>query len=145
MSISQRRHIRLTLDIPAFRFTKLGEKVGTLVFQISIGGCFIEWDESIEKDDEFRMEIQLPNKNWLPLQCQALYVVEGDGIGAKFLDITQFEQELIAEIMSENLAEEGIPMKVDPFSAPKAFNSVETNLSEIKYDPKEVSEQTINL
>ena len=145
MSISQRRHIRLTLDIPAFRFTKIGEKVGTLMYQISIGGCLIEWDESIEEGEEFRMEIRLPNKNWLPVQCKALYFVEGDGIGVQFQDITQFEQELIAEIMSENLAEEGIPMKVDPFSQPKTFSSLETNLSEIDYKPGEQIEQTANL
>lgn len=134
MSISQRRHIRLTLDIPAFRFTERGEKIGIIMYQISIGGCLIEWDEGIAKDEEFRMEIQLPNKNWLPLHCKALYIVEDDGIGVQFQEITQFEQELIVQVMSETLAEEGIPMKVDPFAQPKTFNSLETNTSEIDYN-----------
>jgi hypothetical protein len=133
MSISQRKHIRLTLDIPAFRFNKLGEKVATLLYQISIGGCLIEWDETIEQDQELRLEIQLPNKNWLPLQGKALYIVKNDGIGIKFEDITQFEQELIVQIMTENLAEEGIPFNVDPFAVPKTFVSSETNRSEIQY------------
>ncbi|MGI8669405.1 MAG: PilZ domain-containing protein [Aridibacter sp.] len=122
MSINKRKHIRLTLNIPAFRYTETGEKIGIIVYQISIGGCFIEWDENIEKDQEFRLEIRLPNKNWLPLQCQTLYVANSDGIGIKFLNITQFEQELVAQIMSGSLAEEGIPLKVDPFSAPKLYN-----------------------
>ncbi len=131
MSINKRRHIRLTLNIPAFRIAETGEKVGIMVYQISIGGCFIEWDENFEKDQEFRLEIRLPNQNWLPLQCQALYFAKSDGIGIKFLNITQFEQELIAQIMSESLAEEGIPLKVDPFSAPKLYNP-ENGLSEFK-------------
>lgn len=137
MSISQRRHIRLTLDIPAFRFTKTGEKIAIIMYQISIGGCLIEWDEGIEQDEEFRMEIQLPDKNWVPVTCKALYIVKEDGIGVQFQDITQFEQELIVQVMSENLAEEGIPLKVDPFSQPKTFISEETNTSEIKYNFKE--------
>jgi len=83
----------------------------------------MEWDETIAERDEFRLEIQLPNKNWLPLYGKALYVIEGDSIGIQFQNITQFEQELIAKVMSENLAEEGIPMKVDPFSHPKAFEN----------------------
>jgi hypothetical protein len=121
MSINQRKHIRLTLDIPVYRFTEAGDKIGIMIYQISIGGCFIEWDESIGKNDEFRMEIQLPNKNWLPLQCRAIYLVRGDGIGVQFEDITQFEQELLAQIMSISLAKEGIPVAFDPFSKPKKF------------------------
>lgn len=122
MSINNRKYVRLTLDIPAFRITESGEKVATMLYQISIGGCFIEWDENIEKEKEFRLEIMLPNKNWLPLQCQALYFVKDDGIGIKFQNITQFEQELIAQIMSESLTEQGIPVKIDPFSTPTFYN-----------------------
>ena len=121
MSIIQRRHIRLTIDIPVFRYISVSEKVGVTLFQISIGGCLIEWDDSFKNDEDFRLEIQLPNKNWLPLNCKALYISEGDSVGIKFKDITQFEQELIAEIMSQKLANDGIPMKVDPFALPKRF------------------------
>lgn len=98
-----------------------------MLYQISVGGCLLEWDEAIEKDDEFRLEVQLPNQNWLPLNCVAKYVMEDDSVGVQFLDISQFEQELIAELMSGSLAEEGIPMKVDPFSTPKTFVDRESN------------------
>lgn len=121
MSISQRKHIRLTLDIPAFRYSRTGEKIALLIYQISIGGCFAEWDETIGPNEEFRLEIRLPNKNWLPLHCKALYFVKGDGIGIQFQGITKFEQELIAQVMSKNLAAEGISIKIDPFARPKTF------------------------
>lgn len=121
MSISQRQHIRFSLDIPAVRYTKFGEKVETLLNQISIGGCLAEWDESIYTGDEFRLEIQLPNKNWLPLKCKVLYKFENNGIGIKFLEISRFEQELIAKIISNSLAQEGLPMQVDPFGSPPKF------------------------
>ncbi|MDH3528398.1 MAG: PilZ domain-containing protein [Acidobacteriota bacterium] len=121
MSISQRKHIRLTLNIPAIRHTPEGERLTTLLYQISIGGCFIEWDESIEEHEEFLMEVQLPDKNWLPLCCKALYRFPDDGIGVQFQDISEFEQQLIVKVMSNNLELEGIPMEVDPFAPPKTF------------------------
>lgn len=123
MGIEQRKHIRFSLDIPAIRYTKYGERQEILLRQISIGGCLLDWDENIFAGDEFRLLIQLPNKNWLPLHCKALYKFEGDGIGLKFLDITRFEQELISKIISGSLAAEGLPLQVDPFQQPsKVFN-----------------------
>lgn len=119
MGIEQRHYIRFSLDIPAIRYTSYGEAVETLVSQISIGGCLAEWDENVFVGDEFRLLVQLPNKNFLPLYCKALYKFAGNGIGAKFLDITQFEQELLAQIISEALAKQGLPLLIDPFSQPK--------------------------
>jgi len=131
MSISQRKHKRLTLDIPAVRHTDDGERLTTLLYQISIGGCLIEWDESIEEQQEFRMEVQLPDDNWLPLRCKALYGFPNDGIGIQFQDITQFEQELIVKIMSKGLEEEGIPMDMDPYAQTKTFAGGETEQNEV--------------
>jgi len=121
MTEYQRQHIRFSLDIPAVRYTKFGEKIETVLHQISIGGCLAEWDENVYVGDEFRLEIRMPNENWLPLRCKALYRFENNGIGAKFIDITHFEQELIARIISGNLAQEGLPMQIDPFSQPQRF------------------------
>ena len=119
MAIEQRRHIRFSLDIPAIRFTKYSEKVETVLNQISIGGCLIEWDEAVYNGDEFRQLVQLPNRNFLPLMCKVLYRFEENGIGAKFLDITKFEQELINKIIEHNLQQQGLPLQVDPFAQPK--------------------------
>lgn len=119
MGIEQRRHIRFSLDIPAVRYTKYGEAVETMISQISIGGCLAEWDENVYVGDEFRLLIQLPNKNFLPLTCKAMYKFADNGIGTKFLDITQFEQELLAKIISHTLGKQGLPLQVDPFAQPK--------------------------
>ena len=121
MSINQRQHIRFSLDIPAIIYTKFGEKQETLLQQISIGGCFTGWEENIYVGDEFRMEIELPNKNFLPLYCKALYRVENTGIGARFIDICEFEQELISKIIAHRLDIEGVPLQVDPFVPPPTF------------------------
>ncbi|MFN0278200.1 MAG: PilZ domain-containing protein [Pyrinomonadaceae bacterium] len=127
MSINQRQHIRFSLDIPAYIYTKFGEKQETLLQQISIGGCFTGWEENIYIGDEFRMEIELPNKNYLPLSCKALYRVENTGLGVRFTDICQFEQSLISKIIAHKLENEGVPLQVDPFVVPPTYVAEDTS------------------
>ncbi len=142
MSIEHRRHVRFSLDIPAVRYTKYGEASEILLNQISIGGCLAEWDENIYLGDEFRLLIQLPNKNYLPLTCKVLYKFEGNGIGAKFLGITQFEQELLSKIISQSLERQGLPMNVDPFAQPKK-SSVRNESPQIT-DSRQQKEDILN-
>ena len=119
MSIEQRRHIRFSLDIPAIRQSKYGEAVETVLHQISIGGCLLEWDENIFVGDELRILAHLPNKNYIPLTGKALYIFDGIGIGIRFLDITKFEQELLAKIIFHSLESQNLPIPIDPFAHPK--------------------------
>ena len=127
MSIEKRRFIRFSLDIPAFRHKRNREVVKTFIRQISIGGCLTEWDENLAVGDEFRIELELPNKNRLPLQCKTLYRFPGRGIGIKFLDVSQFEQELIGQIISQSLEDDGLPLLVDPFTIPPTYVSQSTS------------------
>lgn len=121
MSLNQRQHIRFSLDIPAVVYSKYGERQMTKLEQISIGGAFMGWDSEILIGDEFRMEIELPNKNYLPLHCKALYRFENTGIGVKFVDICQFEQDLISKVIAHRLELEGVPLQIDPFTLPPTF------------------------
>jgi hypothetical protein len=121
MSINQRKHIRFSLDLPGIILFKYGERQETQLQQISIGGCFTGWEENIYVGDEFRLEIELPNKNFLPLECKALYRFDHTGIGVKFTDISRFEQQLVTKIITHKLEEEGVPLQVDPFTVPPTF------------------------
>lgn len=109
------------MDIPATIVTKFGDRQETLLQQISIGGCFTDWEENIYAGDEFRLEIELPNKNRLPLKCKAIYRFEDTGIGVRFYEISQFEQELISKIISERMIREGLPIFPDPFNQPSKY------------------------
>lgn len=120
MSINQRQHVRFSLDIAAIVYSK-GEKRPTQLEQISIGGCMMGWYEDILIGDEFRMEIQLPNGNYLPLHCRALYRFDNTGIGVRFVDICKFEQDLLTKIIAAKLESEGVPLQVDPFTLPPTF------------------------
>jgi hypothetical protein len=116
MSISQRKHTRFSLDIPAAIVTRFGERQYTMLQQISVGGCFTDWEENIYAGDEFRLEIDLPNGNRLPLRCKAIYRFENTGIGVRFVEVSQFEQDLIGTIISDRMQKEGLPAFMDSFS-----------------------------
>lgn len=128
MSINRRKHIRFSLDIPATIQLKYGERQETVLQQISIGGCFTGWEENIYVGDEFRIEIELPNKNFLPLACKALYRFDHTGIGVRFTDISRFEQQLITKIISHKLEEQGVPLQVDPFTVPPTYVDEDSGL-----------------
>jgi hypothetical protein len=121
MPIDQRQHVRFSLDIPAVLITSSGQRQGTTLQQISVGGCFTGWEESIFPGDEFRLEVPLPNGNRLPLACKAIYRFENTGTGVKFVDITAFEQSLLAKMIVARLAAEGLPIAIDPFARPAEF------------------------
>lgn len=118
MALEQRQHIRFSIDIPAVRHTVNGDKFDVELQQISIGGCLLNLDENLRAGDNFRMLIQIPNGNWLPLSCKAIYEIKETGIGVRFNDVTRFEQELLSKIISANLKQSGLPMQVDPFNQP---------------------------
>ena len=146
MSIEKRRHIRFSLDIPATRFTKYGEAVEIQLHQISVGGCLAEWDENILVGEEFRLLIRLPNQNQLPLACKALYLFADSGIGIKFLNITQFEQELISKIISNNLEIQGLPLQVDPFGVPQTFKQKsEPRITDNRLENDEILEDILSI
>ena len=121
MTIEKRRFVRFSLDIPTFLLSEEGEEIKSMIRQLSVGGCQADWNESNFTKDEFRLEFPLPNKNRLPLLAKVIYRLPGKWIGIKFEGICKFEQELIAQIISESLQSAGLPLLVDPFTAPPGY------------------------
>ena len=144
MSLENRKFIRFSLDIPAIRFTRYGEAVSLILRQISIGGCLAEWDENLFVGDEFRLLIQLPTQNFLPLTGKALYRSADNGIGVKFLNITQFEQELISQIISQNLEEQGLPLQIDVFALPPTYKPPKPRITDTRKAADEILEDILN-
>ena len=147
MSIEQRRFIRFSLDIPAFRQMENGERREIVLHQVSVGGCLAAWDDNIYTGEDFRVLLRMANGNFLPLVCKALYKFAGRGIGAKFVEITEFEQQLLAEIISESLEAEGLPLQVDPFAHPPSYlnrkPTEEEKLADPRLEEEEIVEQIL--
>ena len=145
MSIEQRQHIRFSLDIPAVRYNKFGEKFDVLIQQISVGGCLTEWDENLFTGEEFRMEIELPNGNRLPIICKVIYRFEDNGVGVKFVDLTKFEQELVSRIISHRLDQEGLPVQVSAFARPRQYNAQgEPRITDAGHEKEELLERIMS-
>jgi PilZ domain len=142
MSLENRRFIRFALDIPVTLADEKGEKIKTMIRQISIGGCLLDVnDKTLSKisGEELRLEFTLRNKNKLPLMGNAVYTDNNKWTGIKFYEITQFEQELIADVIAEIIENEGLPLTVNPFRRPPSFVEEET-ISDESVDPKKVEE-----
>jgi hypothetical protein len=118
MPVDKRQFTRFSLDIPADLHGRFGERSRVLLQQISIGGCLMNWHDDIYPGDDFRIEIGLPNGNRLPLACRTVYRFDDCGIGVKFVDITRFEQELIAATIEDRLEKEGLPIVLDAAISP---------------------------
>ena len=146
MSIHQRKFTRFSLELPAVIYTKFGERRETLLQQISVGGCFTGWEENIYAGDVFRLEVELPNGNRLPLICKAIYRFENAGIGVKFIDISQFEQSLVTKIITKRLASEGLPMPDDLFSraATPAVDPRMPKITDERQDKEEMLERIMS-
>ena len=131
MSIHKRRYIRFSLDIPALVSDEHGVEHEIMFREISVGGCLAELAETYAKYDEIRFELTLPNNNRVPILGKPLYYSANQGIGIRFHDVSQFEQELVASIISEILEHEGLPLMVNPFKQPpQVFADVEPIVSE---------------
>lgn len=145
MSIAQRKHIRFSLDIPASLRKKNGELRTVILSQISVGGCLSEWDSRIYTGDEFRLEIELPNGNRLPIRCKAIYRFENMGVGVKFLNMTKFEQRLLSQIITSYLEDEGLPSGVDVFAQPAAFaGNEDLKLTDFREKREEMLEEVMS-
>lgn len=143
MSIENRRFIRFALDIPVTLADEKGKKIKTMIRQISIGGCLLDVnDKTLSKisGDELRLEFTLRNKNKLPLMGNAVYTDNNKWTGIKFYEITQFEQELIADVIAEIIENEGLPLTVNPFRTPPSFVDEEPTISDESVDSKQVEE-----
>lgn len=115
MSQPQRQFFRFPLDIEARICAPSGERIEAVVNEISLGGCYFSnaWVEAAGV--AFRLEIRLPNGNWLPLNC--IRVHSRGGVGAKFTEMTMFEQNLLAEVIASASRSAGVSEDRDPYSS----------------------------
>lgn len=117
MSSEHRRYIRFSLSFQARKPLEKEQFIPVKISQISIGGCLIDWDERVNVGESVRIELQLSNGNWLPLNCKVLYRMPESALGVKFMEITKFEQELIAKEIEKSLATNNLAYE-SPFATP---------------------------
>ena len=70
-----------------------GRWVGALtvpvhIHDLSVGGCLIQAYHEQVPGRRFTLEIELPYHGWLRVQAESLYVREGYGFAARFVDLS---------------------------------------------------------
>src|SRR5688572_18120511 len=70
-----------------------GRWVGALtvpvhIHDLSMGGCLIQAFHEQAPGRRFTLEIELPYHGWLRVQAESLYVREGYGFAARFVDLS---------------------------------------------------------
>ena len=69
-----------------------GRWVGALtiprrIHDLSLGGCLIEAFHEQAPGRRFSMEIELPYEGWILLEAESIYVREGYGFAARFVEV----------------------------------------------------------
>jgi hypothetical protein len=64
----------------------------------------------------------------VPLTCRIVYCFENSCVGAKFVDITKFEQDLVAKTIAYRLELDGLPLPIDAFEKPPTFDEADVTL-----------------
>ncbi len=133
VSNESRQYIRFFITLQARR-QLYGDRISpVLIKQISLGGCMVEWDENASIGEKIRIEVLLANGNWLPLIGKVLYRMPENGLGIKFQEITQFEQELLANLIQKQMERRGLPYE-NPFGLP------EVSKPETSFEPEPIPE-----
>ena len=81
-----------------------GRWVGALtvpvhIHDLSVGGCLIQAYHEQVPGRRFTLEIELPYHGWLKLQAESLYVREGYGFAAKFVDLSSDAVEALESVI----------------------------------------------
>lgn len=117
MSTAQREFTRFAVFIEARIRTANDERVSAVIGDIGLGGCFFDglWVEAA--GEKFGVELRMPNGNWLPIECERVRQEDG-GVGVKFIDVTLFQQDLLAGVIADAARKAGIPERTDLLAAP---------------------------
>ena len=71
-----------------------GRWVGALtvplsIHDLSLGGCLIQAFHEQAPGRRFSLEIELPYEGWMKFEAESIYVREGYGFAAKFVDLSE--------------------------------------------------------
>ncbi len=70
-----------------------GRWVGALtvplrIHDLSLGGCLIQAYHEQAPGRRFTLEIELPDAGWIEIEAESIYVREGYGFAARFVEMT---------------------------------------------------------
>ena len=83
----RRRNERFTGPFDGFRVDVLETPLS--IFDLSVGGCFVNSSHEQEPGVRFQMKIDLPRVGWVRLTAETLYARPGYGFAVQFVDVDE--------------------------------------------------------
>jgi hypothetical protein len=81
-----------------------GRWVGALtvpvhIHDLSLGGCLIQAYHEQVPGRQFTLEIDLPYHGWVTVEAESLYVRDGYGFAAKFVEMTDHARQSLEDVI----------------------------------------------
>ena len=81
-----------------------GRWVGALtvplsIHDLSLGGCLIQAFHEQAPGRRFALEIELPYEGWMKFEAESIYVREGYGFAAKFVDLSEDARDRLESVL----------------------------------------------
>jgi hypothetical protein len=95
--INQRRDLRVAGPFD-------GQWVGALtvplrIHDLSLGGCLIQAYHEQAPGRRFTLEIELPDEGWIGVEAESIYVREGYGFAARFLNMDDETRDILERVI----------------------------------------------
>ena len=98
MGDERRRQDRVRIPLEV-RWEGLSGKHEARVYDICLGGCYIETAGQVELHERVRFEVQSPSGRWLPLQGEVMHSQPGFGFAVRFAELSEAQQQGLAALL----------------------------------------------
>jgi hypothetical protein len=95
----EKRLCERVLFVMEARWEGLSGKHVSRVYDISLTGCYIESLGQVQLSERIEFEIQSPTGRWLPLQGKVMHSQLNMGFGVSFINMSEIQQEALAELI----------------------------------------------
>jgi hypothetical protein len=69
------------------------------IHDLSLGGCLIQAYHEQAPGRRFMLEIELPDEGWIEVEAESIYVREGYGFAARFVDMDDEKRAVIERVI----------------------------------------------
>jgi hypothetical protein len=99
MTDNRRSEERVAINLAA-RWDGMAGSHEARIEDISLGGCFVNTQGRVEKDEVVSLEIRLPSGEWLPLRGEVTSHQPGIGFGLLFSFLTEDEEDALKDLLA---------------------------------------------
>jgi hypothetical protein len=100
MAEERRRDERVRLPLE-MRWQGISGKHKARIYDVSLGGCYIESLGQVTLGERVRFEMQLPAGNWIPFQGGVVHWQPNLGFGVHFVYLTEIQRRALAELIDQ--------------------------------------------